>query len=225
MAFEYEKLLENDTDYGLDSFLRAITKAAYDQGFAEGVRSSAKFEQSLMSLQEVVARLAPHGTGSIKAVEKHHAPNQLSSLVKPGNIVAAYASPVLSRSPARFAGGGQMDLGVDGTDQKAGEPPVRQRVRRGLVQDTVAAALVLEPGLTIKGYEELVAQMEPEISSKSVGNELRRGEQSNRYKRDRPGGYRWYLVSADGEAADQVSDQTAASDSIQGGGDGTDNMT
>lgn len=93
------------------------------------------------------------------------------------------------------------------------------------MRDTVAKALEREPGKSIKEYEHIVLELEPEISVKSVGNELRRGEADGRYKRDRPGGYRWYLASSEIEAADNDPTEAAASYSNNGGDDEPDNMT
>jgi len=94
------------------------------------------------------------------------------------------------------------------------------RARRGLVGETVAEALRMSPGQNIGFYEQLVTELSPEISVKSVGNELRRGERDGRYKRDRLGGYLWYLVEPDEtEAEGQSSGQPSASYSNQGGDD------
>lgn len=66
------------------------------------------------------------------------------------------------------------------------------RARRGLVRKVLGKFLDARPGLTIADYEKLVTDVEPEISAKSVGNELRRGE-GTLYKRDVPRGNRWFL--------------------------------
>lgn len=77
------------------------------------------------------------------------------------------------------------------------------RARRGLVQETLSKIVAANPGKTVSDYEKLVTEAEPEISTKSVGNELRRRE-GIQYRRDRPGGYLWYPMTqkseGDGEA-------------------------
>lgn len=103
--------------------------------------------------------------------------------------------------------------------------PSTKRVPRGLVQSVLSDTLAANPGLSISDYERLVLSAEPEISVKSVGNDLRRGE-GTRYKRDRPGGTKWYLFYQEIEEA--VSRTAAAAPSMfpnQEGGDGHDPAT
>jgi hypothetical protein len=68
-----------------------------------------------------------------------------------------------------------------------------QRVPRGSVEKAIDAVLVDRPGLLVPQIEEAVFLLDPEIAKKSVGNRLRIME-GNKYKRDRPGGYRWFLI-------------------------------
>lgn len=95
-----------------------------------------------------------------------------------------------------------------------------KRVARGLVQSVLSDMVASEPGLSISDYERLVLRVEPDISSKSIGNDLRRGE-GTRYKRDRPGGNKWYPIDYRFEEA--ASNAEAAAPSMfsnQEGGDG-----
>jgi hypothetical protein len=69
-----------------------------------------------------------------------------------------------------------------------------RRAPRGSVGQAVDDVLRAEPGLSIIDIESRVEKLNPEISIKSVGNELRRLE-GKKYKRDRPGGYQWFLVN------------------------------
>ncbi len=214
MAFDYEKLLE-DTDHGLESFLRAITQAAYDQGFAAGVESVGSFQNKLGDLAEAMGVMA----SSLNV--------DVTKFVK----VPTFAFPALNlKMPSAFANGPVTEAPKTSEDRYPIDtdvpiPQHKPRVARGLVQNTVAMALELEPGKSIKEYEALVLELEPEISVKSIGNELRRGEADGRYKRDRPGGIRWYLGSAETEAEGQSSGEPSASSSNQGGDDDPDNMT
>jgi hypothetical protein len=68
-----------------------------------------------------------------------------------------------------------------------------KRAPRGSVGKAVDSVLTDKPGLLTPEIEERVLQIDPEIARKSVGNELRRLE-GKKYKRDRPGGYRWFLI-------------------------------
>jgi hypothetical protein len=99
-----------------------------------------------------------------------------------------------------------------------------QRARRGLVGATLAKVLAEFPGRSVSEYEALVTLEEPEISVKSVGNELRRGERDGRFERDRPGGYHWYLKGGKREAERALGIGSSASSGNQGGGDAH-NMT
>lgn len=70
-----------------------------------------------------------------------------------------------------------------------------QRAPRGSVGRALGNVLSVDgDGLTVSEIEELVELIDPEISRKSVGNELRRLE-GKKYRRDRPGGYKWYLMA------------------------------
>jgi hypothetical protein len=68
-----------------------------------------------------------------------------------------------------------------------------QRAARGSVGSAIDAVLAEQPGLLVPQIEEAVLLVDPGIAKKSVGNKLRSME-GKRYKRDRPGGYRWFLI-------------------------------
>ena len=70
---------------------------------------------------------------------------------------------------------------------------VGTRAPRGAVGRSIDLVLELYPGSSIPDIEEMVWQENKEIARKSVGNEVRRME-GKKYKRDRPGGYRWFLI-------------------------------
>lgn len=77
--------------------------------------------------------------------------------------------------------------------------------------------LPVQPGLSITEIETEVAKLNPEISNKSVGNELRRMERK-KYIRDRAGGYRWFLMGSQGngnalQATEHPSSSTPEQDS------------
>ena len=69
-----------------------------------------------------------------------------------------------------------------------------QRAPRGSVGKAIDTVLSERPGLLVPQLEEAVLEVDPEIAKKSVGNELRRME-GTKYKRDRPSGYRWFLIN------------------------------
>jgi hypothetical protein len=76
--------------------------------------------------------------------------------------------------------------------------PPKERAPRGAVAAAVEALLKDIPdGALVTELEAQAAVRFPDIATKSIGNELRRGE-DRRYRRDRPGGYRWFLI-ADGD--------------------------
>jgi len=214
MAFDYESLMEGDAGEGLDATLRALAKAAYDQGYVDGVANVKTFGGTLDALSAAMSELRDSINVDPSLLQGFKA---FQMPVVSYRAARAFANGTHDTSPQQPAGG-QYEIDTD-------VPMPKSRVARGLVQDTVAMALELEPGKSIKEYEALVLDLQPEISVKSVGNELRRGERDGRYKRDRPGGYRWYLGSAEIEAADNVSAEDAASHSNQGGDDDPDNMT
>jgi hypothetical protein len=67
------------------------------------------------------------------------------------------------------------------------------RAPRGAVGRSIDLVLEVYPGSSIPDIEEMVARENKEIARKSVGNEIRRME-GKKYKRDRPNGYRWFLI-------------------------------
>jgi len=83
-----------------------------------------------------------------------------------------------------------------------------QRAPRGSVGRAIDTVLLEKPGLLVPQLEEAVLEVDPEIAKKSVGNELRRME-GNKYKRDRPGGYRWFLI--DQQVDQEVGEPTEQS--------------
>jgi hypothetical protein len=72
------------------------------------------------------------------------------------------------------------------------------RAPRGAVGQFLETALTERPGSSIAELEDMAKINAPEISVKSVGNELRRME-DERYRRDRPNGYKWFLIGGDAE--------------------------
>lgn len=92
---------------------------------------------------------------------------------------------------------------------------------RGTVPLVVHAMLQDNPGKTIQEYERLYRNYDTRISDKSIGNELRRFE-GEKYERDAPNGYRWFLIGQKDEAKDAATnEQSSASDhSNQGGSHG-----
>ncbi len=77
----------------------------------------------------------------------------------------------------------------------------RSRAPRGLVKNAVELVVREQPGLQITDYERIVTEAHPEIAIKSIGNQLRSGEREGRFKRDRPGGYRWFPADWQNDAA------------------------
>ena len=89
--------------------------------------------------------------------------------------------------------------------------PVK-RAPRGSVGRALESVIGKYPGLAVTEIEERVLQLDREIARKSIGNELRRLE-GKRYKRDRPGGYRWFLIDqAVGQEVGEPALTTPASD-------------
>lgn len=70
---------------------------------------------------------------------------------------------------------------------------VRARAARGAVGKAIDPILRANPGMLVPDLESEVKRLHPEIHPKSIGNELRRFE-GEKYKRDREGGYRWFLI-------------------------------
>lgn len=89
------------------------------------------------------------------------------------------------------------------------------RAPRGAVGRAIDAILKTKPGCSIPDLEELVWRENREIARKSVGNEVRRME-GTKYKRDRPGGYRWFLIDhpVDQEGGEPTP-QASASDLLR----------
>lgn len=77
------------------------------------------------------------------------------------------------------------------------EVPSAARAPRGLVASAIKDVLTKSPGMPIAEIEKLVLERHPEISPKTIGNELRRGE-NDRYVRS--GKYSWLLKSEEAES-------------------------
>ena len=194
MPLDFEALDTDGTLGSLEAAVRSIAQAAYNQGLKDGVAGAAKLETALGHLSEAMKGFQPELLETVK--------RQVASL------------------SGRTSNGAGISLGSLPIDSDVPMPDGRSRARRGLVGATITKALKASPGLTVGEYEQLVSRLEPEISVKSVGNELRRGERDGRYKRDRPGGYLWYLAGSDEtETEGQSSEEPSASYSNQGGGD------
>ncbi len=197
MPLDFEALETDGTLGSLEAAVRSVAQAAYDQGMKDGIAGATKLQTAIGYLSEAMQGFQPE---LLEQIKRH------TLGVRQGAGIALGSSfPIDSDVPM---------------------PDGRSRARRGLVGATIAKALKANPGLTVGEYEQLVSRLEPEISTKSVGNELRRGERDGRYKRDRPGGYLWYLAESDEtEAEGQSSGEPSASSSNQGGDDDPDNMT
>jgi len=83
------------------------------------------------------------------------------------------------------------------------EESTKARAPRGSVGKAIDPLLRANPGMLVPDLEAEVKRRHPEIHPKSIGNELRRFE-GGKYKRDREGGYRWFLID------DQDGGQTGA---------------
>jgi hypothetical protein len=92
---------------------------------------------------------------------------------------------------------------------------IAHRAPRGSVGKAIDTVLAERPGLMVPNLEEAILQIDSEIAKKSIGNELRRME-GNKYKRDRPGGYRWFLIDQQvDQKVGEPTPQTSASDIFQ----------
>jgi hypothetical protein len=125
------------------------------------------------------------------------------------SILRAAQSPVATATPGTSA------LPPNSLSAVAAAAAI-QRAPRGSVGKAIDTVLSEKPGMLVPELEEAVLQADPEIAKKSVGNELRRME-GNKYKRDRPRGYRWFLIDqpVDQEIGEPTP-QTAASDIFHG---------
>jgi hypothetical protein len=88
----------------------------------------------------------------------------------------------VGKAPAYYGGGAEI--------------PAAPRAPRGLVASAIKDVLTASPGMPITEIEKLVLERHPEISPKTIGNELRRGE-GDRYVRN--GKYSWLLKSEEAE--------------------------
>lgn len=89
---------------------------------------------------------------------------------------------------------------------------VAHRAPRGSVGKAIDTVLAEHHGLMVPQLEEAVLQIDAEIAKKSIGNELRRME-GTKYKRDRPGGYRWFLIDQQvDQEGGEPTPQTSASE-------------
>lgn len=195
MGFDPKALLVKT---GAEDALGKALAAAYQLGYDDALAR-------LVSLAQAAGG-GGNGGGGGGGAELTTAPMQTPwSAPAPQREARNAAEHVEARSPMTF------------TDS---ERP--RKARRGLVGPTIDAILKANPGLTIADYEGLVLKQEPEIAIKTVGNHLRSGERTGRYRRDRPGGYQWYLVEKNETEPDDFVGPigSASSHSSQEGGDG-----
>jgi hypothetical protein len=90
------------------------------------------------------------------------------------------------------------------------------RAPRGSVGRAIDALLREHPGLSVGHMEKIFSEHHQEIAQKSIGNELRRME-GNKYKRDRPGGYRWFLIDQQvDQKVGEPTHESSASDIFNG---------
>lgn len=192
MSCDFNALMRNH--YGtFDAMLREIADAAYEQGFQAGMEKGAELTNALGELN-----------ASMKSVASQVLSITADTRARTAPLIAARRE--LERSIAALP---------------ASDATKSPRARRGIVGENLSKALTEFPGLIASDYERIVTGRVPAISSKSVGNELRRGERDGRYERDRPGGYRWYLKGEAPEAEGTPGKETSAPSSDQGGSDGT----
>lgn len=192
MPLDFEALKEEH--FGpLEAQLRAIAQAAYEQGYADGMDASEDLAAKIGELSTNVADSITHMLSATKDTRNKQAP-----------LLAARRELERQIAGLRVA-----------DDRKA------PRARRGLVGEQLRKALTEYPGLAASDYERIVTGWAPEVSAKSVGNELRRGEDEGRYVRDRTGGYRWYLKGQIPETEGAPGKESSVSEPNQGGSDGT----
>ena len=101
---------------------------------------------------------------------------------------------------------------TDSGDVPAAVPEQKpSRAPRGAVDRAIGQVLKVHPGLTAQEVEEAALAFDPEVSRKSVGNNLRRLE-GVKYRRDKPGGYHWFLIDdvENGTAGTQEARDPAA---------------
>lgn len=193
MPLNFETLMAEEAGSSFEASFRVLLEAAFAQGFTAGVEAADRLQKSL---EDITANLQVMTKG------------------------IGVSNAVLTNTPvSAFASGIRRTIDID---SDVPVPPV-QRARRGIVGATLTTVLKENPGLTVSDYERLVVEREPEISIKSVGNELRRGERDGRYRRDRPGGYHWYIAPRTRriETEGSSTENTSVSHSDQGGDDGT----
>lgn len=94
---------------------------------------------------------------------------------------------------------------------------VSRRAPRGLVADIVRRVLGEAPGLSISEIEARANALAPEVSSKSVGNELRRREGDAYVRR---GKYSWFLKGQEPqEQTGEAEPRRSTLDILEGGED------
>lgn len=106
------------------------------------------------------------------------------------DALSSKAAPALPTKPDRIPDG---SVWVEDIGGKTGELISMRRAPRGSVGTALEIVLKAKPGSAITEIEAEAVRLNPEISTKSVGNELRRME-GKKYRRDRPGGYQWFLI-------------------------------
>jgi hypothetical protein len=114
-------------------------------------------------------------------------------------------------SPAPVSPAGETSPGHSGT-------PAGLRAPRGSVGRTIDGLLAdRTEGILISELEKVASTAEG-IAIKSVGNELRRYE-GKKYRRDRPGGHRWFLIRTSDQEGGATDTGTSAADAALHRGD------
>lgn len=120
-------------------------------------------------------------------------------------IIAAATAP-LSQNDARTVQGVGHMRAISSASAK-GE--VIRRAPRGLVPEVVGRMLSERPGKIVAEYEQIVDEYDSRVSTKSIGNELRRHEGRKYYRNDSG---EWFPMSGNKEAGDGQQTNSPASD-------------
>jgi hypothetical protein len=98
-------------------------------------------------------------------------------------------------------------------DRESKREPAK-RAPRGIVGRAIRRVLAESVGgADLPEIESRVLMERPDISRKSVGNELRRLE-GDLYERDRPRGHRWFLIQKGQEGVGEPAAQAPTSESL-----------
>jgi hypothetical protein len=139
----------------------------------------------------------------LRAVHTPAPPSQSPVSLAPPYPAPPPQAPV---SPAPVSPAGETSPGHSGT-------PAGPRAPRGSVGRTIDGLLADRPeGILISELEKVASAAEG-IAIKSVGNELRRYE-GKKYRRDRPGGHRWFLIGTSDQKGGATGAGASAADSI-----------